>query len=60
MPVSMIAQPDDDDLNNMVKRLTTRGQRLTVRRARALSTGAWPADDAPWWYWLDYTRANKN
>jgi len=60
MSIRMKDPSDDDDLTDMVKELTAKEQRLTMHQVRALSSLAWPAYNAPWWYWLDYFRANKN
>jgi len=59
MPIAM-EEPDDDDLTNIVRQLTSKGQQLTNRQMKALSSLTWPAYNAPWWFWPDYFKANKD
>jgi len=60
MVIGMEEPADRDRLTELVRELTQKGQRLSIRQIRAFGAVLSPSYEPPWWYWLDYFRANRN
>jgi hypothetical protein len=60
MAICMENPPGGDDPGELVKELIRRGKRFTILQVRAFGAVLSPSYEPPWWYWLDYFRANRN
>ena len=47
------------EADGFIERLL-KGSGLTVYQRKALAALGWMEYEPPWWYWLDFFRANKN